>query len=165
MRQISGYKKFFECFMGGVVIISLFFLSACNGRSSEEAVKTWQVMGHGLEQKQIHLNAIIAAEGAREWKVPGGDPERGVQAFRAYGCTSCHTIPGVRGANSLVGPPLTRWAERGFIAGNLPNTPYNLVQWIRYPQRIEPGTVMPDLDVSEQDARDMAAYLFTLGGN
>jgi|SRR5690554_5428303 cytochrome c len=94
--------------------------------------------------------------------VPGGDPARGAQALADYGCGSCHTIPGVHGADALVGPPLNAWAERRFIAGTLANQPENLIEWIRFPQSIEPGTAMPDLGVEEADARDMSAYLFSL---
>ncbi len=94
--------------------------------------------------------------------MPGGDPERGVQLMRDYGCISCHSIPGIREANAFVGPPLTAWAQRSYIAGAIPNTPANLIIWLQNPQQIEPGTAMPDLGVSEQDARDMGAYLYTL---
>ncbi|MFC4859441.1 c-type cytochrome, partial [Actinophytocola glycyrrhizae] len=79
-----------------------------------------------------------------------------------YGCGSCHTVPGVDGADGLVGPPLTRFGARSYIAGALPNTGDNLQHWIRDPQEVEPGTAMPDLDVSELEARDIAAYLLTL---
>jgi cytochrome c1 len=91
-----------------------------------------------------------------------GNAELGRQAIRQYGCNSCHVIPGVRGANSYVGPPLTAWAERHYIAGKLPNEPEYLEQWIRFPQAIEPGTAMPNMDVTEQAARDISAYLYTL---
>jgi cytochrome c2 len=94
--------------------------------------------------------------------VPGGDPLRGRQALLDYGCGSCHTIPGVPAADATVGPPLNDWADRRYIAGNLPNEPENLIRWIRFPQEIEPGTAMPDNDVDEQTARDMSAYLYTL---
>lgn len=94
--------------------------------------------------------------------VPGGEPERGQRALRAYGCGACHMVPGVPGADGLVGPPLIKWAHRSYIAGQLPNTPANLVRWIRDPQAVEPGTAMPDLGVTEDDARDIAAYLYTL---
>ncbi|HEV7366023.1 MAG TPA: c-type cytochrome [Gemmatimonadales bacterium] len=93
---------------------------------------------------------------------PGGDPERGKQQIVAYGCGSCHVIPGVSGANGLVGPPLNHWAYRAYIAGEVPNNPDFLVRWIAVPQAIEPGTVMPNLGVSENKARDIAAYLYTL---
>jgi cytochrome c len=95
-------------------------------------------------------------------QVPGADPQRGWQAIQDYGCHSCHTIPGVPSADSLVGPPLTAWADRHYIAGQLPNTAENLIEWIQYPQTIEPGTAMPNMDVTEQDARDISAYLYTL---
>lgn len=81
------------------------------------------------------------------------------EAIDTYGCGSCHTIPGIRGADGLVGPPLTRFHERPYIAGQLPNTPENLVHWIMNPQEVAPGTAMPDLEVLEQDARVIATYL------
>jgi cytochrome c1 len=95
-------------------------------------------------------------------QIPASDPDRGVGAIQVYGCGSCHTIPGVPGAHTTVGPPLTNWANRHYIAGSLSNTPENLIFWIRNPQEVEPGTAMPNMDVTEQDARDIAAYLYTL---
>lgn len=92
----------------------------------------------------------------------GGDPVRGVQVIDHYGCGGCHTIPGVPGARGLVGPPLLWWSRRTFIAGELPNTPDNLVRWIQAPQSVEPGTAMPALGVTDEEARDVAAYLYTL---
>jgi cytochrome c2 len=95
-------------------------------------------------------------------QLTGGDPERGRWALRKYGCASCHTIPGVLGADGLVGPPLTRIASRVFLAGHLPNTPANLVRWVQHPQQFRSPTAMPEMGVSEVDARDIAAYLYTL---
>jgi cytochrome c1 len=95
-----------------------------------------------------------------EKEVPGGDVEAGREALRAYGCSACHVIPGVATV-SHVGPPLEEYAERHYIAGNLPNTAENLVHWIQNPQAFEPGTAMPNLNVSENDARNMAAYLYS----
>jgi cytochrome c1 len=92
----------------------------------------------------------------------GGDPARGAQVIRQVSCGSCHVIPGIRAANGLVGPPLYFFSRRTYIAGELPNTPLNLVRWIEDPQAVEPGTAMPSLGLSDQEARDVAAYLFTL---
>jgi cytochrome c len=92
----------------------------------------------------------------------GGNIHAGKALLQAYGCGSCHVIPGVPGARGLVGPPLLFWARRTYIAGELPNTPDNLVKWIEAPPSVEPGTAMPTLGVSEQQARDMAAYLYTI---
>ncbi len=108
------------------------------------------------------LTGCAAIAETNETPVLNGDIEAGRVALVAYGCHSCHTIPGVVGANSLAGPPLTGWAERAYIAGALPNEPDHLVAWIRYPQAIEPGTAMPNLDVTEEDAVNMSAYLYTL---
>jgi|SRR5690606_29713722 len=94
-------------------------------------------------------------------QVVGGDPARAPELFREYGCGSCHVVPGVRGARGLVGPPLTDFKHRGYIAGALPNTPENLVRWIQVPQAIEPGTAMPNTGVTPADARHLAAYLYT----
>lgn len=88
-----------------------------------------------------------------------GDVRDGADAIEAYGCGSCHVVPGVADADSLVGPPLTDWGHRSFIAGTLPNTQDNLVDWITDPDSIRPGTAMPDLDVDPADAQDIAAYL------
>ena len=90
------------------------------------------------------------------------DPVRGRVALTQYACNACHLIPGVTGSQVHVGPPLAGIAGRGLIAGKLRNTPEQLAAWIRAPQRIDPGTAMPDLGVGERDARDIAAYLGTL---
>jgi cytochrome c1 len=95
--------------------------------------------------------------------VSGGDASVGESKIRSYGCGTCHTIPGVEGADGLVGPPLLKFGRRQIIAGQLANTPDNLVGWITDPKGVEPGTAMPDLQVSKDDARDIAAYLEGLG--
>jgi cytochrome c1 len=77
-------------------------------------------------------------------------------------CGSCHTIPGIRDANGVFGPPLTSFGRRSFIAGNFPNRPDNLEHWIMAPTSMKAKTAMPDLGLSEQQARDVAAYLYTL---
>jgi cytochrome c len=111
----------------------------------------------------ISLLTTACAEevGTSEKVVEGGDPVAGEDAIELYGCGSCHAIHGVNGADGRVGPPLIDFEERHFIAGELPNEPENLVDWIVDPQSIEPGTAMPDLDISEQDARDIAAFLYS----
>lgn len=91
----------------------------------------------------------------------GGDPHRGEAMFIQYGCGSCHHIGYVRRATGLVGPPLDNIALRAIIAGKLSNTPPNLESWIRNPQSVTPGTGMPNLNVSERDARDITAFLYT----
>jgi len=111
----------------------------------------------------VHTLADRTPEPAKKRKeARDPDPARGKVALQQHACTGCHLIPGVVGANSLVGPPLKGMARRVYIAGSLPNTPENLIRWIHNPQQISPGSAMPDLGVTEQDARDIAAYLYTL---
>ncbi|HWR15930.1 MAG TPA: c-type cytochrome [Terriglobales bacterium] len=91
----------------------------------------------------------------------GGNAKAGKEKMRAYGCPACHTIPGIQG-NALVGPPLISWSKRVYIAGEVPNTPSNLMKWIQHPTSIEPKTAMPEMGVTDQDSRDIAAYLYSL---
>jgi mono/diheme cytochrome c family protein len=93
---------------------------------------------------------------------PAPDAQRGKKAISQYACATCHRIPGIVGANAPVGPPLEAIGTRGFIAGALPNTPENMVRWIRHPQAVNPKSAMPDLGVTVRDAQDIAAYLLTL---
>jgi cytochrome c2 len=92
----------------------------------------------------------------------GGDATRGRQLIRTSGCIGCHVVPGVRGADSWVGPPLTHMARRSYLAGRLPNTGDNMVRWLLDPPAVSPGTAMPPTGLDERGARDIAAYLFTL---
>ena len=91
-----------------------------------------------------------------------GNPARGKVALEQYACASCHVIPGVVAPPGRVGPTLAAMGNRSIVAGLLANTPEEMIAWIRHPQKVNPGTAMPDMGVSEQDARDMAAYLETL---
>jgi cytochrome c2 len=92
----------------------------------------------------------------------GGDVERGRATIAQYGCASCHSIPGIRGADAHVGPPLDRIAIRSYIGVGLPNTPENLQAWIKHPRQVSPKAAMPDLHLSDGDVRDIACYLYTL---
>jgi cytochrome c len=91
-----------------------------------------------------------------------GDPDAGAAIIREVGCGSCHTIPGIRGADGAVGPPLNFFSRRTYIAGRIPNSPDNLTTWILDPPSIDPKTAMPNLGLNEAQARAVAAYLYTL---
>ena len=92
----------------------------------------------------------------------GGDPVRGWQLIQQYGCGGCHTIPRVPQAAGKVGPPLSGVGERVYLAGRLENRPENLIAWVQHPRAVDPLTAMPELGVTEPQARDIAAYLYTL---
>jgi cytochrome c1 len=85
--------------------------------------------------------------------------KRGADLIIASGCGTCHSIPGIAGARGNVGPPLDHIGTRVFIAGMLRNTPDNMVRWLKNPQAIIPGNAMPDMNLSDGQARDISAYL------
>jgi cytochrome c1 len=95
-------------------------------------------------------------------RLTGGDPELGRKKLGDHSCVSCHIIPGVANASGTLAPSLASWFRRTKIAGFSPNTPANLERWIQSPARLKPETSMPDMNVSAQDSRDMAAYLYSL---
>jgi len=90
-----------------------------------------------------------------------GSPHRGRALLPRYGCPACHQIS-EEAPQGMVGPPLTGMGSRSYIAGRFPNERIDMEEWLRYPQKMKPGTAMPDLDVTERDARDIASYLATL---
>ena len=92
----------------------------------------------------------------------GGNARLGRTEIRKYGCNTCHEISGVPGARGLIGPRLDGIGQRYYIAGEIPNTPANLMLWIQHPRQVELHTAMPEMGVTEQDSRDIAAYLYTL---
>lgn len=87
---------------------------------------------------------------------------RGRVLLVQHQCGSCHAIPQVEAARGKVGPSLAGLGRRSYIAGELPNGPQTLASWIVAPGALVPGTAMPAMGVSPEDARDMAAYLLTL---
>jgi len=94
--------------------------------------------------------------------IPGSDAVRGREALRQFGCGTCHVIPGITGARGLTGPPLDRYARRVYVAGKWPNNPDVLVRFIVDPPAMAPRTAMPATGVSVAQARDIAAYLYSL---
>jgi cytochrome c2 len=92
--------------------------------------------------------------------ITGGDPERGEAQFIRYGCGGCHALEHVPRAVGGVGPALDTVALQAVVGGRLNNTPDNMRLWIRDPQVVSPGSVMPDLGVTDRDARDISAFLY-----
>jgi len=126
----------------------------------------WAVAGFlgKLPQLTPQAYAALAAEAGEQAPAAmpmrvDADARRGHRSLTQYACQACHLIPGVTGPATYVGPPLKDLAGRKFIAGSLPNTTDNLARWIRDPASIHPNTAMPRMNVTESDARDMAAYL------
>lgn len=98
------------------------------------------------------LSAGIAAERS-------GQQRSAPELMTQYGCPTCHVIPHVPGAVGKVGPSLQDLNQRSYLAGVLSNTPEHLQEWIMHPQRIQPGTAMPEMGVTEHDAHEIARFL------
>ena len=109
----------------------------------------------------------MAAIGCGETKAASpdnfnGDARRGADLVKNYHCGGCHNIPGIAGADGNVGPPLHRVGTRTYIAGYIQNSPDNMAAWIEDPQKALPGNAMPRMGIPQKDARDIAAFLYTL---
>lgn len=112
----------------------------------------------------ISLSGCLGGKqlGVHPSDIGNGDPGRGKQVIEHYGCGKCHTIPGIHNARGVFGPPLNYMGSRTIIAGEFPNFPSNLTRWVQSPSSMKPKTAMPDLGLTEEQARDAAAYLETL---
>ncbi|MGB8013159.1 MAG: c-type cytochrome [Terriglobales bacterium] len=99
---------------------------------------------------------------ARGARMTGGNPELGRKKLQMRSCGSCHFIPGVPRAEGKNAPSLAGWAGRSTFLNTYQNTPENLEKWLDKPSHRKPGTTMPDINISPEDSRDMAAYLFSI---
>jgi cytochrome c len=106
----------------------------------------------------VLAGALAAGCHGREEHVPG-DAGAGRAAIERHQCGACHVIPGIVDARGDVGPPLTDYGRRVYLAGKFPQDPALLERWIRDAPSLEPRTAMPGTDVTEREARDIAAYL------
>lgn len=94
-------------------------------------------------------------------RAAGGDREALI-ALRRYGCHGCHSIPGIVGPAATLGPPLAGFGRRALVAGRFPNSEDQVAAWIRNPQDLDPRSAMPDLGVTDHDARLIARHLRAL---
>lgn len=127
------------------------------------AVKQMRLVG--ARWRSAALVALLAASlaGCQDDQVAmSGNAKHGLALIKQNGCGTCHVIPGVDGAEGLVGPPLNTMGRRIYIAGVRRNTPENMTAWLQNPQAVVPGNVMPNMGLSRQDAVDVGAYLHTL---
>ena len=100
--------------------------------------------------------------GGYEPHVPDGDAERGRRAMAELECGACHVIPGVPGARGHVGPTLAEYRRNVYVAGKHPNVPEVLIRFVRDAPSLAPDTAMPEIAMTDAQARDIAAYLYSL---
>ena len=111
--------------------------------------------GAGIFWKQQHRAQSTAVA------MTGGNIARAPDIIRRYGCAGCHTIPGIPGGDGKVGGPLQDIRQRVYVGGVVVNSPDNLIKWIVSPQTFSPRSAMPATGISEAEARDVAAYLYS----
>jgi len=100
------------------------------------------------EQRQPAVVADTVSEGRR--------------VFETTACINCHSVAGTM-ATGRFGPDLTHLMSRETIAaGAALNTPENLRLWIRNPDAIKPGSLMPAMQLNDHDLEALTAYLETL---
>lgn len=167
MRQAGTYILGFLALLA--VVLAMVWSALRPGVSPGDAVfaAAWTALAEPA--RDVRQWFLRAGETDPDWRamargVHDGDPARGAELIVAHGCGACHEIPGIRGARGSVGPSLEGLATRAYVGGVLPNEPGGLVRWIVDPTAHSPATAMPDLGVTEPEARDIAAFLFTLGG-
>jgi cytochrome c2 len=110
------------------------------------------------------LAAVVAAcerQPPTSEPLTGGNPRVGQQLIARYGCAACHRIKGIAHSDSKVGPSLREIRDSSYVGGVVPNSADNLIQWIAHPRALSPRTAMPELGVTQTEARDIAAYLYS----
>jgi mono/diheme cytochrome c family protein len=93
---------------------------------------------------------------------PAGDPARGKALAEVTGCGACHTISGIGWPKGRTAIALAEYDDVGLIAGAVPNTPANLAAFVRNAPAVKPGSTMPPTPVTHSEARDIAAFLYSL---
>jgi cytochrome c oxidase subunit 2 len=118
-----------------------------------------------------HLAVVHAAAEFEAWvarqKAPPADPPdgspaaKGKELFVRGQCVGCHTVQGV--SAGALGPDLTHFGSRKTLAGAmLPNTPEALARWLKNPPAVKPGSLMPDLKLTDEEVAALVAYLASL---
>jgi cytochrome c2 len=108
--------------------------------------------------------SIVACDGPPDRTSTLGDADstKGRQLVASKGCVACHTFPDVEWPRGGLGPSLQNFGRQGLIAGRLPNQPGVLMEFVRNAPMLVTGTAMPTILMTDQEARDVTAYLLTL---
>ncbi|HEX6513800.1 MAG TPA: c-type cytochrome [Chloroflexota bacterium] len=155
--------------MRGVILLAL-VLAGCGSGQADRGLRNPDTAAQVANQAFAsgHSAAPVHDLPAQLTPAPGvpGDPNAGRTLFVARGCEGCHTLSGVPEATGVAGPRLDNVAVRGTIAGDqIPGTPENLARWIFDPASLKPSTTMPRPGVTPEEARDLAAFLYSLPQN
>ena len=132
-------------------IVLTLLLAACASSSTPAAAPTPRASPESLRRR-----ALTPAP-----NVPG-NPNAGRQLFVSAGCAGCHTLNNLPGASGVAGPNLTNVVLRPTLAGEtIPLTPDTLTRFLLDPSAVKPGSTMPSVGLTESEARDLAAFLYS----
>ena len=141
-----------------MLVVATIVLAACGGGAPQTAKPAQKGAGEPAAQAG-------GSGGAVQGGTVQGDADAGRALFSTRGCIACHVAPGVPGATGTIGPSLAGIgdpARKPTLADGGANTPERIKTWIQDPQRLKPGTLMPNLGLSDQEASDLTAFLLTL---
>lgn len=115
---------------------------------------------HANMRMQVFVDDTAAFE---EWvasmRQPAVPDSAGTMTFLISGCAACHTIAGSP-AQGKIGPNLTNMGRRTTLASALiDNTAENMAGWLRNPDSVKPGAMMPDLNLDDQRIADLVRFL------
>ena len=138
-----------------LLVLSALLLAACGGAPAGGSPK---------------VDTKTSGQPAAQAKAGGGgsvdgDANAGRMLFSSKGCIACHVAPGVPGATGTIGPSLAGIgdpAKKPRLTDGGANTPEHIKAWIQNPQQLKPGTMMPNLGLSDKEASDLTALLLTL---
>jgi cytochrome c oxidase subunit II len=134
-----------------------------------EEFRAWvahmQTLGPKSASRAPATDSVVhtASQGATVQQ--GTAPDRALYAtgeklFASKGCVACHSMQAVNAPKGMIGPNLANVGARSYIAaGTLKNTDANLANWIRDPQAIKKGVLMPNLGVTPAEAQALVAFL------
>lgn len=112
----------------------------------------------------LGLPLVVGCADKREQPraLTGAEAIAGKAVIERVGCAACHRIPRVAWPQGTVGGSLDGFADRSMIAGRFPNQPETLTVWVRSAPSMSASTGMPAMPITSEEARDVAAYLYTL---
>ena len=127
------------------------------GAPSDDSLRTASV---GASTGGAQGPAQAPAQDTTAAPARGAEYAAGEKLFLTKGCLGCHSLQAVGAPKGLIGPNLANVGSRAYLAaGWLPNTDQNLERWIREPQAVKKGVLMPNLGVTVEEARALTAYL------
>jgi cytochrome c oxidase subunit II len=117
----------------------------------------------GTQHANMLLRVVAQEPGDfKQWTVEQQKAAAGNAVFQSLSCVSCHAVKGTTAAGKF-GPDLTHLMSRQTLAaGAITNTPENLREWVKNPQGAKPGSLMPSLQLTDEELGQVVSYLQTL---